>query len=158
MTIMRTVDPLRFMLRCCLCVITAAVAVGCDEKLADIAGPSPNLQPTFSSIQREIFETTDASGRAACTQCHSDVGRTPSGGMNLRHDVAYANLVGVISRGKAGAIRVVAGDPEHSYILDKLLGTPGIVGERMPRTGGPYLTDGQISIIRRWIEIGAKND
>ena len=158
-TTMSTLHTRRFIFRWCLCVITAAAAVaGCDEKLADIAGPSPNLQPTFSSIQHEIFETTDASGRAACTQCHSDVGHTPSGGMNLRHDVAYANLVGVISRGKAGAIRVVAGDPEHSYILDKLLGAPGIVGERMPRTGGPYLTEGQISIIRRWIETGAKND
>lgn len=155
---MRPQRLLRLTLQCCLFLIGAAVATGCDEKLSDLAGPSPNLQPTFSSIQREIFETTDASGRAACTQCHSDVGRTPSGGLNLRHDVAYANLVGIVSRGKPGAVRVVAGDPEHSYILDKLLGTSAMVGERMPRTGGPYLTEGQISIIRRWIETGARND
>jgi len=31
------------------------------------------------------------------------------------------------------------------------------VGDRMPRLG-PYLSDGQIRIIRRWIELGAKND
>ena len=150
--------PFGATLRCSLFVVASMAAIGCDEKLSDIAGPSPNLQPTFSSIQCEIFETTDASGRAACTQCHSDVGRTPSGGLNLRHDVAYANLVGVASRGKAGAVRVVGGDPDHSYILDKLLGAGDIVGERMPRTGGPYLTEGQIAIIRRWIETGAKND
>jgi hypothetical protein len=140
-------------------IAVAALVAACDEKLSDIAGPSPNLQPTFSSIQREIFETTDASGRAACTQCHTNAGgRTPSGGMNLSHDVAYASLVDVASRGKAGAVRVIPGDPDHSYILQKLEGTPAIVGERMPRTGGPYLTEGQISIIRRWIETGAKND
>lgn len=155
---MRAQRPLRITFGCCCFVIAAAFAAGCDEKLSDIAGPSPNLQPTFSSIQREIFETTDQSGRAACTNCHTDVGRTPSGGLNLRHDVAYANLVGVVSRGKPGAVRVVAGDAEHSYILDKLIGTSAMVGERMPRTGGPYLTDGQITIIRRWIETGAKND
>jgi len=130
----------------------------CDEKLSDIAGPSPNLQPTFTSIQTEIFETTDASGRAACTQCHTDVGRTPSGNLNLRHDVAFANLVNVASRAKAGAVRVVPGDPGNSYILHKLEGRSDIVGERMPRTGGPYLTSGQISILTRWIATGAKND
>jgi hypothetical protein len=78
--------------------------------------------------------------------------------MNLRHDLAYATLVGIASRGKAGAIRVIPGDPDSSYIVQKLEGTPGIVGERMPRTGGPYLTEGQISIIKRWIETGARND
>jgi len=142
-----------------LLAVLLPLAGGCDEELSDIAGPSPNLQPTFSSIQREIFETTDASGRAACTQCHSDAGgRTPSGGLNLRHDLSYATLVGIASRGKPGAVRVIAGDPDHSYIVQKLEGTPGIVGERMPRTGGPYLTEGQISIIKRWIETGARND
>lgn len=140
-------------------LIAVAASFGaCDEKLSELAGPSPNLQPGFASIQREIFETTDASGRAACTQCHTDVGRNPSGGLNLRHEVAYANLVGVVSRSKVGAVRVIAGDAEHSYLVHKLEGLPGIAGERMPRTGGPYLTEGQLMIIRRWIDTGAKND
>ena len=33
-----------------------------------------------------------------------------------------------------------------------------IVGGRMPRGTGPFLTDGQMLVIRRWIELGAKND
>jgi hypothetical protein len=141
-------------------LLTLAVAItGCDEKLAELAGPSPNLQPTFTSIQQEIFEKTDASGRAACTQCHTTTGgRTPSSGLNLNHDTAYAALVGVVSRGKTGAVRVIAGDAVNSYLVQKLEGLPGIVGERMPRTGGPYLTQGQLTIIRRWIETGAKDD
>lgn len=135
------------------------MAGGCDEKLADVAGPSPNLQPTFASIQAEIFETTDASGRAACTQCHTDAGgRNPSGGLNLRRDLAFASLVNIASRGKTGAIRVIPDDADDSYIVQKLTGAPGIIGERMPRTGGPYLTEGQISIIKRWIDTGARND
>ena len=140
-------------------VAFAAIAAACDEKLSDIAGPSPNLQPTFSSIQREIFETTDASGRAACTNCHTDVGgRNPSGGLNLRREVAYAALVNVASRAKAGAVRVVPGDAANSYIVHKLEGRPDITGERMPRTGGPYLTEGQLTILKRWIATGANND
>jgi len=141
-----------------VCVALAAFVAACDEKLSDLAGPSPNLQPTFSSIQHEILEARDASGRAACTECHTDVGRNPSGGQNLRHEVAYANLVNVPARGKPGAIRIIPGDPENSYVIQKLEGASGIVGERMPRTGGPYLTPGQIQIIKRWIELGAKND
>jgi hypothetical protein len=138
--------------------LLAAGSSACDEKLSDIAGPSPNLQPTFSSIQREIFEGTDASGRTACSQCHTDVGRTPSGGLNLRHDVAFANLVNVPSRGKPALVRVLPGDPENSYLIHKLEGRPGIVGDRMPRGSGPFLTSGQISILSRWIAPGAKND
>ena len=117
-----------------VCVVAfASFMAACDEKLSDLAGPSPNLQPTFASIQHEIFETTDASGRAACTNCHTDTGgRTPSGGLNLRHDIAYASLVSVASRGKTGAVRVIPGDVDDSYIVQKLEGRPGIVGERMP--------------------------
>ena len=127
----------------------------CDEPLKTIAGPTPDLQPTFASIQRDIFEATDSSGRAQCTTCHTNVGRNPAGGINLIHDLAYQELVNTPSRGKAGAIRVVPGDPANSYLVQKLLGTSGIVGRRMPQNGPPYLSDGQILIIQRWIQIGA---
>ena len=146
-----------------LCAVVLAALAGfasaCDEKLSELAGPSPSLQPTFASIQHDIFEAADEAGRAACTNCHTDVGgRNPSGGLNLRHDLAYASLVNVASRNKAGAVRVIPGDPDNSYIIQKLAGGSGIVGERMPRTGGPYLTEGQMTIIKRWIATGANND
>src|SRR6185436_10195754 len=49
----------------CFTVLIAATAAfaACDEKLSSIAGPTPNLEPTFSSIQAEIFESTDVGGR-----------------------------------------------------------------------------------------------
>lgn len=142
-------------------VLAAALAAGgaaCDERLSDVAGPSPNLEPTLSSIQREIFNTTDSSGRLACTSCHTDNGRTPTGNLILLEGRSSQALVGVPSRQKAGAVLVAAGDPSNSYLLDKLEGRSDIVGARMPRTAGPFLTEGQIRIIRRWIELGAKND
>jgi len=132
-----------------------AVLASCDEKLASVAGPTPNLEPTFASIQREIFESTDSAGRSACTSCHSNTGRAPSGGLNLNHDVAYEQLVAATSRAKPGAVRIIPGDPDNSYLIQKLEGAAGIVGRRMPQNGPPYLTDGQILIVRRWITIGA---
>ena len=142
-----------------ICVLTLAMSTaGCDEKLADVAGPTPNLQPTFASIQREIFNAADSSGRAACTQCHNPGNRNNAAGMSLAEGVAYSELVGVPSSRKAGAVRVIPGDPNGSYLIHKLEGRSDIVGQRMPRTGGPYLTEGQIRIIRRWIELGARND
>jgi hypothetical protein len=138
-----------------LLVLTAAVTAGCDQSLSSLAGPSPNLEPTFASIQANIFEASDAAGRAACIGCHTSTGRAPSGGLNLNHDVAYDQLVNVASRAKAGAIRVIPGDPENSYIVHKLEGRSGIVGRRMPFSGAPFLTDGQMLILKRWIAVGA---
>lgn len=136
----------------------ALTSVACDERLTDVAGPTPNLQPTLSSIQREIFNTQDSSGRLACTQCHTNVGRTPSANLVLVEGQSYQMLVGQPSRGKTGAVLVVPGSPDDSYLMQKLAGRADIVGARMPRNNGPFLTSGQMSIIRRWIQLGAKND
>jgi hypothetical protein len=136
--------------------LAAMTAAACDESLSKLAGPTPSLEPTFTSIQQEIFATTDSAGRAACVNCHTNNGgRNPSGGLNLNPDVAYDQLVNVTSRQKTGAIRVIPGDVDNSYLVQKVEGLSSILGRRMPFSGPPYLTDGQISIIKRWIEIGA---
>ena len=140
-------------------VLVCAALAACDEKLSDLTGPTPNLQPTFSSIQHEIFETTDQSGRLACINCHTNAGgRLPPAGLNLVAGASYNSLVGVSSLERPGVMRVAAGDPENSYLVHKLEGRSGIVGVRMPRGNGPFLTEGQLLVIKRWIELGAKND
>lgn len=146
---------LKRLLLTCLLMAGAAAWTACDEKLSSLAGPTPNLEPTFATIQRDIFESTDSAGRTSCVTCHTSTGRNPSGGLNLNHDVAFEQLINVPVRGKPGAIRVIPGDVENSYLIQKLMGSAGIVGRRMPNNGPPYLTDGQILIIRRWIALGA---
>lgn len=131
-------------------------ATACDEKLSDLLGPSPNLEPTFTSIRTEILDTTDLAGRTACGNCHNNVGRVPAAQLNLRTD-PYTALVGVPSRFRAGAILVIPGNPDDSYLIRKLEGRD-ITGVRMPQSGPPYLTEAQIRVIRRWIEIGAPNN
>ena len=138
--------------------VLALSAVACDEKLSDFAGPTPALEPTLSSIQRNIFDAADSAGRVACTSCHNAQGAPTAANLNLSPATAYAALVNAPSTGKSGAIRVIPSDPDGSYLVQKLEGAPGIAGERMPGTGGPFLTTGQIAIIRRWIELGAAND
>jgi len=132
------------------------VSAGCDESLSDLTGPTRDLTPTFSSIQRDIFNAPDSSGRPACTQCHNAIG-SRFNFLDLSTAVAYTNLVGVASRFKPGAVRVIPGDPENSYLVHKLEGRSTIAGVRMP-FGGPFLTSGQIAVLRRWIEIGAPDN
>jgi hypothetical protein len=143
------------MLPTLLLSVTCLAATGCDQKLSTLAGPTPSLEPTFASVQSQIFETTDVAGRQACVNCHTNVGRNPSGGLNLAHGVAYDQIVSVASARKPGAVRIIPGDPENSYLVQKLEGRAGIVGVRMPQSGPPYLTDGQILILKRWIALGA---
>jgi hypothetical protein len=142
-----------------ICITASLVCASCDEKLSSITGPTPDLEPTFSSIQKNIFTTTDSAGRAACTNCHTTAGgRVPPVGMDLGSPNAHAQLVNVPALNKPGAIRVIPGDPENSYLIHKLEGRPTIVGQRMPRGTGPFLSDGQIRVIKRWIELGALNN
>ena len=138
-----------------LALLAGLLTTACDEKLSSLAGPTPDLGPSFSSIQAQIFESTDSSGRRACVSCHTNVGRTPPAGLNLTHDSAYDQLVNVASSRKAGAIRVIPGDADNSYLIHKVEGASDITGVRMPYSGPPYLTDGQILILKRWISVGA---
>jgi hypothetical protein len=143
---------------CGLVSVAACLTLsGCDEKLSSLTGPTPDLKPTFSSINAEIFQSSDSSGRSACVGCHQP-GGTAGGVLNLRSEVAYSNLVGVAARLKPGAIRVVPGDPDNSYLIHKIEGSAGIFGLRMPQNGPPYLTEGQILVIRTWIRNGANNN
>jgi len=126
-----------------------AMAIGACSKTPTTPTPV-STAPTLSAIQAQIFDP-------ACTSCHTDVGRTPFGGLNLKAGSAFAALVNVPSTGKPGAIRVIPGNPNDSYLVQKLEGAPGIVGARMPRTGPPHLSDAQVKMIRDWIAAGAPN-
>jgi hypothetical protein len=74
----------------------------------------------------------------------------------LRLDAAnsYAMLVGVASVERPSILRVAPGNPNSSFLIQKLEGTAG-VGERMP-AGLPALPQADIDIIRQWITDGAQ--
>lgn len=129
----------------------ALVAIGCGkDSPAAPSGTTTTTTASFAAIQRDILTPS-------CESCHTDNGRSPAGGLNLKVGAAYPNLVGQASSAKAGAIRVVAGNPSGSYLVQKLEGALDIVGLRMPRVGAP-LSDAQVAIIRQWIQEGAQNN
>jgi hypothetical protein len=101
-------------------------------------------QATFASIQDNIFTPI-------CTACH--VGASAPQGLRLDDANSYALLVGVASAEAPSVLRVAPGDPDNSYLIQKLEGTAA-VGERMP-LGGTPLPQADIDVIRQWIIDGA---
>ena len=129
-----------------------AVSAGACGSSSPAAPSTPaSTAPTLTQIQAQIFDP-------GCTSCHTDVGRNPSGGLNLKSGTAFASLVGVASSQQAGSVRVIAGNPNGSYLIQKLEGAAGIAGSRMPRNGPPFLTDAQVKFIRDWITAGSLNN
>jgi len=107
------------------------------------------FRPTLTCIQQFVFTPT-----CAVAGCHLDPGAQQ--GMDLSAGQAYARIVGVPSA-EVALNRVEPDQPDLSYLILKLEGDPGIVGERMPE-GGPYLSPEQIGAIRDWIASGALDD
>ncbi len=131
--------------------LLAAMAAGACGSSPTTPTTPASTAPTLTQIQTQIFDP-------GCATCHTDVGRTPSAGLNLKAGSAFAQLVGVSSVALPGAVRVIAGNANSSYLVQKLEGAAGIVGLRMPRNGPPYLTDAQVKMIRDWITAGALNN
>jgi len=123
---------------------TAGNGEGLDAGGRPIAGP-PLVNSDFQEIQDTIFTPI-------CTTCH--VGANAPRGLRLDAANSYAMLVNVASVEVPGTLRVNPGNPDASYIVQKIEGTAA-QGVRMPANGPPYLTQDRIDLVRRWIAAGA---
>ncbi|MCA9772222.1 MAG: hypothetical protein KC466_07415, partial [Myxococcales bacterium] len=103
------------------------------------------LVATWRSIQDNIFTPR-------CTECHAG-GAAPLG-LRLDEAVSYEQLVGVRSVQIPQLFRVDPGDPDASYLVQKVEGAAGILGGRMPLERAA-LSAQQIAVIRQWIADGA---
>src|SRR3954452_24907099 len=103
----------------CVAALAIAGCAGSGEGLdgngrpIGSGGPGGPLVATFDSIQENVFTPI-------CTTCHAG-GAAPQG---LRLDSAnsYDLLVGVASNEVPSLMRVSPGDPDHSYLVQKLEG------------------------------------
>jgi Bacterial Ig-like domain len=127
-------------LACC-----ALAACGSGDGFVGSGGAVGPLAPNFDSIQTNVFEQV-------CEHCHS--GASAPAGLRLDSANSYAMLVGVASVERSSVLRVAPGNPNDSYLIQKLEGTAG-VGERMP-AGLPALPQADVDIIRQWITDGAQ--
>lgn len=148
--------PTTWRRRCCALAGAAALAVaGCGggsgegldsngRPLSEGGGGNGTLTASFASIQANVFTPR-------CTGCHA--GASAPQGLRLDAASSYALLVGVASAEVPSLQRIAAGDPDASYLVQKLEGRAA-VGVRMPY-GGPYLDDASIAVIRAWVAAGA---
>ena len=115
----------------------------CDPPGCPTVSYNSNIQPLFNR------------SCATSSQCHGPNGAQ---GLDLSQGVAIRNTVGVKSTQQPRKLLIKAGDPDVSYLLQKMLGTPGISGVLMPQgcpgnpIGGAVCPPpDEISAVEQWI-------
>src|SRR5688500_6303092 len=128
-------------------LVFAGCGAGSGEGLDENGQPAPIAPPVNSDFQ----EIQDTVFTPICTACHT--GATAPRGLRLDAANSYAMLVNVASVEVPALQRVTPGNPDMSYLVQKIEGTAA-VGARMPLGGAPLPQD-RIDLIRRWIAAGA---
>jgi hypothetical protein len=125
-------------------------AASLDALQASVFTPSCAVSGSLDALQASVFTPS-----CAVSGCHTGPagGNLPAGLDLSSADASFTNLVGVASVQQATLLRVAAGDPDNSYLVQKLEGTAAS-GGRMP-LGAGALDQALINDIRQWITDGA---
>jgi hypothetical protein len=143
-------------------LLIAASLVACDVQTYDEAASSFNnnttvppppppppppaaFNATFTDIQDNVFTPT-----CATANCHA--GANPDENLNLDAQNSYAMLVGIASNQVPGTLRVAPGNPDASYLIQKMEGTAAVAGVMPP---GGSIAQSSIDVVRAWITAGA---
>jgi hypothetical protein len=130
-------------------LVASACGGGDGSSSPPVQPPGATFGPNFSEIQSNVFSPT-----CATTGCHFGAGAPQ--GLRLDEVNSYGLLVGVASMEDPAVLRVAAGDPNNSYLIQKLEGTASS-GAQMP-LNAPALEQSVIDVIRQWITDGAIDD
>lgn len=126
-----------------------------DPKLADggasSSGDAANASVgvRLSQIQTNFFD------KHCVTNCHTAVAGASN--LSLASGRSHNNLVNVRSQQLTNQWRVLPGQASQSYLIKKMEGTTGIVGEQMPRLA-PARPASELNQVREWINKGAPDD
>jgi hypothetical protein len=103
-----------------------------------------------------------------CVRCHApgglgftQTGGSGNNGLDLTRGNSHRSLVNQPTFQNPNILpkfRVLPGNSDSSYILQKIISTSPKFGKRMPFDGPPFLSETQVQLIRNWIENGAQND
>lgn len=123
-----------------------------EAEVIDETEREEGAAPTLSDIQTLIFDQS-----CALSGCHLGSGAIM--GLNLADEASYGNLVDVKSTEVSTLDLVKPGDPENSYLIEKLIGGSRMAAGtlKMP-LGREALTDEQVDMVRDWITDGAKDN
>jgi hypothetical protein len=123
--------------------------------LAACGGDEAKTPATLTNVEAMVFTPSCS----LSSSCHT--GASPAGGLNLdanTHGALIADSTEV-----PGKKRVAPGNPDASYLMDKLLnrnlpsqGPNGEIYTSMPP--GVTLEADLIDLVRRWIQAGALDD
>ncbi len=130
--------PASVVLALALVLVVAGCPGSLDNPEAFIDGGTP---PKDADT---VFEES-----CATLGCHDDM--TEASGLNLLPPGVADRVVDQDAEGLGCESRklVIAGDPDSSYLLDKVLGRAGICGSRMPPLS--MLSDSDTEVLRQWI-------
>ena len=126
-----------------------AACTGGDGSGLPVQTAPGGFNPNFSEIQANVFTLN-----CATTGCH--FGAAAPQGLRLDEVNSYGLLVGVRSTQSSSKLRVAPGDPDNSYLIQKLEGTAS-AGAQMP-LNAPPIAQASIDVIRQWISDGAIDD
>jgi hypothetical protein len=138
------------------CLLSACAGGGGDgDGDSGNGGPACTPPPGGATISYtdNIQPIYDRS--CALSGCH--VPGALGGDLDLTPGRSYRQTINVPSFQQRQKRRIVPGDPDASYLVQKIEGTPGITGLPMPQTcptpppGGQCLTPDDRAAIRQWI-------
>jgi mono/diheme cytochrome c family protein len=104
----------------------------------------PASDETIEALEAQVAEIFEDE----CTMCH-DEGGDPTDPGDLNLEVPPGSLIGQRSVVVDKPL-VDPGNPANSYLLDKLYGSPDMVGDLMP-PGGEPLPEEQLQAVEQWI-------
>jgi len=121
--------------------VSALVAAGCPGSLSN---PEAFIDGGTAPRDAEMVFVDSC----ATLGCHD---ATEAGGLNLLPPDVEDAVVGINAKGPGceSRVLVVAGDPNGSYLLDKVVGAIDICDSRMPFL--TILSDSDTEILRQWI-------
>lgn len=120
----------------------------CDTPFNASDFPTPTV-----SFETDIVPILAANG---CSSgfCHGNPNDPPS-------DFSVLSKTSILGPGaeaeQLDVCNVERGDPDNSYIVMKLMGSPGIIGDRMPLGSTDPIPPADLATIRQWITEGAYN-
>jgi hypothetical protein len=115
-----------------------------DDNVVD--GADSTVSVTLAQLSADIFTP-----KCATAGCHG--GANPAAGMSLTSSAIAASTIGVPSSQRPNLRRIDAGNPDGSYLIQKVNGTGA--GSQMPLGGAP-LSVAEIQLIVDWVTAGAQ--
>jgi hypothetical protein len=118
-----------------------------------------NFTSTFAAIQKVIFENRGCLNNV----CHGADPGTGNGGLDLRPDVAYANLVSKPAETVPGWYRVFPGQRDRSLLFLNLAAKTlpdqySAPLRAMPLDPLPAISTDELEALRKWVEVGAPHE